>query len=65
MLKSIHAVFCRGNATDDAAFVVVDGAACPDGFVARPPTDGYANQRLRDASGGRDVRVNVSTKSWL
>ena len=52
---------CR-NATDDAAFVVVDGAACPDGFVARPPTDGYANQRLRDAAGGRDVRVNVSTK---
>jgi hypothetical protein len=43
----------------------VQGASsCPAGFVARAPTNGFANQKLREATGGRPVLLNVSVDGY-
>ena len=53
---------CR-MATDDVKWRLVaarDGRACPAGWLARPPTNGFANSWLHAAGGNATVLLNVS-----
>ena len=51
-------VACRAD-RDDAVWRVIIGA-CPSGYVATPPTNGFANAHLRLAANGSAALLNVS-----
>ena len=52
---------CRRADDDKTWKLVAPGAACGGGWLARPPTNGFANGLLRKAAGAQaTVLLNVS-----
>lgn len=65
---SILRPFACRNKYDDTVWVLGGNnntLHCPEGFVAIPPTNGYANEKLAEVAAGRTVYLNVYPNGTL
>ena len=51
---------CRARGDDRRWVVQAAGTACAEGYVAVPPTNGFANAWLREVASNKTVWLNVS-----